>query len=57
MARDIRALVTRHWRGTNSLSVNDLPKAVSSLHQAYEYLFSEEARQQEYGASLVQALG
>ncbi|MEI8197562.1 MAG: hypothetical protein WCI73_16835, partial [Phycisphaerae bacterium] len=29
------------WQGTNSLSVNDLPKAVTALQQAYEYLLSE----------------
>ena len=26
------------WQGTNSLSINDLPKAISALQQAYEYL-------------------
>ena len=28
------------WRGTNSLSVNDLPKAIAALQQAYEYILS-----------------
>ena len=29
------------WQGTNSLSLNDLPKAITALQQAYEYLLSE----------------
>lgn len=29
------------WQGTNSLSLNDLPKAVTALQQAYEYLLGE----------------
>lgn len=32
------------WKGTNSLSVNDLPKAVSALQPAYEYLLSHGAQ-------------
>ncbi len=32
------------WQGTNSLSLNDLPKAVTALQQAYEYLLSENNR-------------
>ena len=26
------------WKGTNSLSVNDLPKAIAVLQKAYEYI-------------------
>jgi len=26
------------WNGTNSLSLNDLPKAILALQKAYEYL-------------------
>ena len=26
------------WKGTNSLSINDLPKAILALQKAYEYL-------------------
>jgi len=26
------------WKGTNSLSLNELPKAVTALQKAYEYL-------------------
>jgi hypothetical protein len=29
---------TGEWKGTNSLSINDIPKAVLALQQAYEYL-------------------
>ena len=29
------------WRGTNSLSLNDLPKAMLALNKAYEYLMSD----------------
>ena len=29
---------TGQWKGTNSLSLNDLPKAVLALQKAFEYL-------------------
>ena len=29
------------WKGTNSLSINDLPKAIAALQQAYEYMLTE----------------
>lgn len=29
-----------NWKGTPSLSINDLPKAITALQQAYEYLLS-----------------
>lgn len=32
-----------NWKGTNSLSLNDLPKAITALQQAYEYLLSRGA--------------
>jgi len=32
------------WDGTNSLSINDVPKAVAALQQAYEYLLSGDAQ-------------
>ena len=32
------------WKGSNSLSLNELPKAVTALQQAYEYLLSDEVR-------------
>jgi len=28
------------WKGTNSLSINDLPKAILALQKAYDYLTS-----------------
>jgi len=29
------------WKGTNSLSLNEVPKAIAALQQAYEYLLTE----------------
>ncbi len=29
-----------NWRGTNSLSINDIPKAMTALQKAYDYLLS-----------------
>jgi hypothetical protein len=31
---------TGEWKGTNSLSINDIPKAILALQQAYEYLMA-----------------
>ena len=31
---------TGEWKGTSSLSVNDLPKAILALQKAYDYLTS-----------------
>lgn len=31
------------WQGTNSLSLNDLPKAITALQKAYEYLLDHTA--------------
>jgi hypothetical protein len=31
------------WQGTNSLSVNDLPKAVTALQKAYEYILGHQS--------------
>ena len=28
------------WQGTNSLSINDLPKAILALQKAFEYLMA-----------------
>ena len=33
------------WKGTNSLSLNEVPKAVTALQQAYEYLVSDAGRE------------
>ena len=29
------------WKGTNSLSLNELPKAILALQKAYEYLLGQ----------------
>ena len=33
--------VSGQWRGTNSMSLNDLPKAILALQKAYEYLMDK----------------
>lgn len=33
---------TGKWQGTNSLSINEVPKAVMALQKAYEYLVSSD---------------
>ena len=30
-----------NWKGTNSLSLNDLPKAILALQQSYQYLMAK----------------
>jgi len=37
---------TGQWNGTNSLSLNDLPKAVLALQKAYEYLMGHKEPEQ-----------
>jgi len=29
------------WQGTNSLSLNEVPKAITALQKAYEYILNE----------------
>ena len=29
------------WQGTNSLSINDIPKAIAALQKAYNYLLGK----------------
>ena len=45
---------TGQWQGTNSLSLNDLPKAILALQKAYEYLMKhkqpERAEKPEMGS-------
>jgi len=42
---------TGQWNGTNSLSINDLPKAILALQKAFEYLMEhKEAAQQNESA-------
>ena len=33
-----------NWNGTNSLSLNDLPKAILALQKAYEYLMDQKSQ-------------
>jgi len=35
------------WQGTNSLSLNDLPKAILALQKAFEYLMDHKQPEQE----------
>lgn len=37
---------TGQWKGTNSLSLNDLPKAILALQKAYEYLMQHKQPEQ-----------
>ena len=37
---------TGQWQGTNSLSLNDLPKAMLALHKAFEYLMEHKQPEQ-----------
>ena len=34
------------WKGTNSLSLNDLPKAITALQKAYEYILAKPGTQE-----------
>ncbi len=34
---------TGKWQGTNSLSINEVPKAMLALQKAYEYLVSSDS--------------
>ena len=34
------------WKGTNSLSLNDLPKAILALQKAFEYLMEHKEPEQ-----------
>ncbi len=36
---------TGQWQGTNSLSLNDLPKAILALQKAFEYLMEHKEAQ------------
>ena len=40
------------WQGTNSLSLNEVPKAVAALQQAYEYLLTAGNGAGNQGASV-----
>ncbi len=36
---------TGQWNGTNSLSINDLPKAILALQKAFEYLMENKGQE------------
>ena len=37
---------TGQWQGTNSLSLNDLPKAILALQKAFDYLMAHKQPEQ-----------
>ena len=39
------------WKGTNSLSLNEIPKAITALQRAFEYLLSDDAKEHSGYAS------
>jgi hypothetical protein len=43
---------TGKWQGTNSLSLNDLPKAILGLNKAYEYLMEHKQPEQEESSEI-----
>ena len=40
-----------NWQGTNSLSVNEVPKAIIALQRAYEYILSKSGSQDKTGSA------
>jgi len=42
---------TGQWQGTNSLSLNDLPKAILALQKAFEYLMEHKGTEPANDAS------
>jgi hypothetical protein len=43
---------TGQWNGTNSLSVNELPKAILALQKAFEYLMEHKEPGQAEGSEI-----
>jgi len=43
---------TGQWQGTNSLSLNDLPKAILALQKAFEYLMEHKQPEQAENAEM-----
>lgn len=43
------------WQGTNSLSINEVPKAVAALQRAYEYLVSSSSDDPPQEAAIMPA--
>ena len=46
---------TGKWQGTNSLSLNDLPKAILALQKAYEYLMEHKGAAKEEGDRIIES--
>jgi hypothetical protein len=42
---------TGQWQGTNSLSINDLPKAILAIQKAFEYLMERNDPSQQKGSA------
>jgi hypothetical protein len=38
---------TGEWKSTSSLSVNDIPKAISALQKAYQFLTEKDQRMED----------
>jgi len=47
---------TGQWKGTNSLSLNDLPKAILALQKAYEYLMEHKEADKKENAPVKSSL-
>ena len=43
---------TGQWNGTNSLSLNDIPKAILALQKAFDYLTQHKGPQTEENAEI-----
>jgi hypothetical protein len=43
---------TGQWNGTNSLSLNDLPKAILALQKAFEYLMEHKEPEEAEDAGI-----
>ena len=43
---------TGQWNGTNSLSLNDLPKAILALQKAFEYLMEHKQPEQKESSDM-----
>jgi len=48
---------TGKWNGTNSLSINDLPKAILALQKAFEYLMERKDPGQQKGPAVSDLYG
>ena len=48
---------TGQWQGTNSLSINDLPKAILALQKAFEYLMEHKDTGRQKGTAVSDLYG